>query len=147
MSSRRHIGMIHRLFGFHLAEDADILIMLKQGIHPFDQPPHRCNWVIGFTQVCSLAGRPQYQVIRAHDAGNIHGTLRAFECVLTRLSRVGSDRAVNPPWMFPQALRRIVEDRDPFPNVFESANWTSVGILVLESAMQGGKLIQLPDYK
>ena len=41
----------------------------------------------------------------------------------------------------------ILEDRDPFPNVFQSANWTSVGILAHESAMRGGQIICLPDYK
>lgn len=44
-------------------------------------------------------------------------------------------------------LTAVKEDHAPFPNVFESANWTSVGILAHESAMQAGKLIQLPDYK
>jgi hypothetical protein len=41
----------------------------------------------------------------------------------------------------------VLQDRDPFPNVFQSANWTSVGILAHESAMQGGKIIQLPNYQ
>jgi hypothetical protein len=40
----------------------------------------------------------------------------------------------------------IVEDRDPFPNAAESANWTSVGILAHESALQGGKIIQIPEF-
>jgi hypothetical protein len=40
----------------------------------------------------------------------------------------------------------LVEDRDPFPNAAQSANWTSVGILAHESAMKGGAIMNLPDY-
>jgi len=40
----------------------------------------------------------------------------------------------------------LIEDRDPFPNAVQSANWTSVGILAHESAMKGGQIIKLPDY-
>jgi predicted dehydrogenase len=59
----------------------------------------------------------------------------------------GSGHGGSHPHLANEFLSAIVEDREPFPNVFESANWTSVGILAHESAMQGGKLIQLPDYK
>jgi hypothetical protein len=59
----------------------------------------------------------------------------------------GSGHGGSHPHLANEFLSAILEDRDPFPNVFESANWTSVGILAHESAMQGGKLIQLPDYK
>ena len=38
------------------------------------------------------------------------------------------------------------ENRDPFPNAAQSANWTSVGILAHESAMEGGAIKYLPDY-
>jgi hypothetical protein len=40
----------------------------------------------------------------------------------------------------------LVEDRDPFPNASQSANWTSVGILAHESAMDGGAIKRLPDF-
>jgi hypothetical protein len=59
----------------------------------------------------------------------------------------GSGHGGSHPHLANEFLAAVLEDRDPFPNVFESANWTSVGILAHESAMQGGKLIQLPDYK
>ena len=44
---------------------------------------------------------------------------------------------------FIQALR---EDRAPFPNAVQSANWTCVGILAHESALQGGEIIPLPEF-
>ncbi len=59
----------------------------------------------------------------------------------------GSGHGGSHPHLAHEFLMAVLEDRDPFPNVFKSANWTSVGILAHESAMQGGKLIQLPDYK
>ena len=40
----------------------------------------------------------------------------------------------------------LVEDRDPFPNAAQSANWTSVGILAHESAMEGGALKTMPEF-
>jgi predicted dehydrogenase len=59
----------------------------------------------------------------------------------------GSGHGGSHPHLAHEFLMAVSEDRDPFPNVFQSANWTSVGILAHESAMQGGKLIPLPDYK
>ena len=59
----------------------------------------------------------------------------------------GSGHGGSHPHLAHEFLMAVIEDREPFPNVFQSANWTSVGILAHESAMQGGKLIQLPDYK
>jgi len=59
----------------------------------------------------------------------------------------GSGHGGSHPHLAHEFLSAVAEDRDPFPNVFQSANWTSVGILAHESAMQGGKLIALPDYK
>jgi predicted dehydrogenase len=59
----------------------------------------------------------------------------------------GSGHGGSHPHLAHEFLMAIVEDREPFPNVFQSANWTSVGILAHESALQGGKLIELPDYK
>jgi predicted dehydrogenase len=59
----------------------------------------------------------------------------------------GSGHGGSHPHMAHEFLMAVLEDRDPFPNVFQSANWTSVGILAHESAMQGGKIIQLPNYQ
>jgi predicted dehydrogenase len=59
----------------------------------------------------------------------------------------GSGHGGSHPHLANEFLVSILEDRDPFPNVFQSANWTSVGILAHESAMRGGQIICLPDYK
>jgi predicted dehydrogenase len=59
----------------------------------------------------------------------------------------GSGHGGSHPHLAHEFVSAIIEDRDPFPNVFQSANWTSVGILAHESAMRGGQIIGLPDYK
>ena len=59
----------------------------------------------------------------------------------------GSGHGGSHPHLAHEFIAAILEDRDPFPNVFQSANWTSVGILAHESAMRGGQIICLPDYK
>ena len=50
------------------------------------------------------------------------------------------------PHMVHEFLSALANDRDPFPNAAQSANWTSVGILAHESAMRGGELIRLPEF-
>ena len=44
---------------------------------------------------------------------------------------------------FVSALR---DDRDPWPNAVQSANWTCVGICAHESTKKGGELVRLPDF-
>ncbi len=58
----------------------------------------------------------------------------------------GSGHGGSHPHMVHEFVSAIVEDREPFPNAVQSANWTSVGILAHDSAMDGGKLKNLPDY-
>ncbi len=58
----------------------------------------------------------------------------------------GGGHGGSHPHMVHEFVSAIIENRDPFPNAAQSANWTSVGILAHESALQGGKLIKLPDF-
>ena len=58
----------------------------------------------------------------------------------------GGGHGGSHPHLANEFINALIEDREPFPNAAQSANWTSVGILAHESAMQGGALIQLPDF-
>jgi predicted dehydrogenase len=58
----------------------------------------------------------------------------------------GAGHGGSHPHLAHEFLSALVEDRDPFPNAAQSANWTSVGILAHESALQGGALIKIPDF-
>jgi len=58
----------------------------------------------------------------------------------------GAGHGGSHPHLANEFVRALVEDRDPFPNAVQSANWTCVGILAHESAMKGGALLRLPDF-
>jgi hypothetical protein len=58
----------------------------------------------------------------------------------------GAGHGGSHPHLVHEFVTALKEDRDPFPNAVQSANWTSVGILAHESAMKGGELIKLPDF-
>ncbi len=58
----------------------------------------------------------------------------------------GSGHGGSHPHLVHEFLRALVENRAPFPDARQSANITCVGILAHESAMQGGKLLSLPEF-
>ncbi len=58
----------------------------------------------------------------------------------------GGGHGGSHPHLVHEFLTALTEDRQPFPNAAQSANWTSVGILAHESALQGGKIIYLPEF-
>lgn len=58
----------------------------------------------------------------------------------------GSGHGGSHPHLAHEFLRALVEEREPFPNARQSANWTAVGILAHQSALEGGKIMQLPTY-
>ncbi len=58
----------------------------------------------------------------------------------------GGGHGGSHPHLAHEFLMALVEGRDPWPNAKQSANWTSVGILAHESAMDGGARRDLPDW-
>ncbi len=58
----------------------------------------------------------------------------------------GAGHGGSHPHLVHEFLSSLVEKREPFPNARQSANITCVGILAHESAMQGGKIIALPQF-
>jgi len=65
----------------------------------------------------------------------------------THLSFVqGSGHGGSHPHLVHEIVSALVEDRDPFPNAKQSANWTAVGLCAHESALQGGKIVKLPAW-
>jgi len=59
----------------------------------------------------------------------------------------GSGHGGSHPHLANEFVMSIIENRQPFPNAVQSANWTSVGILAHESALKNGEIIQLPDFE
>jgi hypothetical protein len=58
----------------------------------------------------------------------------------------GSGHGGSHPHLVHEFISSLIKKREPFPNARQSANITCVGILAHESAMQGGKLIDLPAF-
>ncbi len=58
----------------------------------------------------------------------------------------GGGHGGSHPHLANEMVRALVDGRDPYPNAVQSANMTCVGILAHESAMKGGKVIQLPPW-
>ena len=58
----------------------------------------------------------------------------------------GAGHGGSHPHLANEFLKALVEDKDPWPNAVTSANWTCVGICAHESAVQGGKIVNLPGF-
>ncbi len=58
----------------------------------------------------------------------------------------GGGHGGSHPHLAHEFISAVREDRDPFPNAVESANWTCTGILAHESALQGGTVLRLPGF-
>ena len=58
----------------------------------------------------------------------------------------GSGHGGSHPHLANEFAMALVEDRDPFPNADQSANWTCVGLCAHQSALKGGALVKLPSF-
>lgn len=58
----------------------------------------------------------------------------------------GAGHGGSHPHLVHEFLDALDNKRDPYPNAVESANITCVGILAHESAMQGGKTLDMPAF-
>jgi predicted dehydrogenase len=58
----------------------------------------------------------------------------------------GAGHGGSHPHLAHEFLMALVQKRDPFPNAKQSANWTCVGLCAHASALNGGKLVNLPDF-
>lgn len=59
----------------------------------------------------------------------------------------GSGHGGSHPHLVHEFISAITEDRDPFPDVYRSANWTCAGICAHMSAMNNGELVKLPVFR
>jgi predicted dehydrogenase len=58
----------------------------------------------------------------------------------------GAGHGGSHPHLANEFVMSLVEDRDPFPNAKQSANWTCVGLCAHESALKGGAIVKLPAF-
>ena len=82
MADGRQIGLVHRLVGLGLAEDADLLVVLEDRVPGVDDPGDGRLGVLGLADVRPLAGQPEDVVLAADLAGDVDAPLGAVEGVL-----------------------------------------------------------------
>lgn len=58
----------------------------------------------------------------------------------------GAGHGGSHPHLAHEFISALVEDRDPYPNAVQSANWTCVGICAHQSALKGGEIVRLPEF-
>jgi hypothetical protein len=58
----------------------------------------------------------------------------------------GGGHGGSHPHLAHEFVSALVENRDPFPNAVQSANWTCVGICAHLSALKGGEIVRLPEF-
>lgn len=58
----------------------------------------------------------------------------------------GAGHGGSHPHLVHEFVNALVISEDPYPNARQSANITCVGILAHESALNGGKVIRMPDF-
>jgi hypothetical protein len=59
----------------------------------------------------------------------------------------GGGHGGSHPHLVNEFVSSIVEGRASFPDVYQSVNWTCAGICAHESAMRGGTMVPLPDFR
>lgn len=59
----------------------------------------------------------------------------------------GGGHGGSHPHLVHEFISSIVERRPPFPDVYQSTNWTCAGICAHESAMRGGDIVRLPEFR
>ena len=65
MAGGGQVSLVHRLIGLHLAQDADVFVVLKQGVDRFEDALSRGDWVLGLADVRPFTGQPQDEVAAA----------------------------------------------------------------------------------
>jgi predicted dehydrogenase len=58
----------------------------------------------------------------------------------------GAGHGGSHPHLVHEFVSALTEDRDPYPNAVQSANWTCVGICAHQSALKGGEIVRLPEF-
>lgn len=58
----------------------------------------------------------------------------------------GGGHGGSHPHLVNEFVSALRDNRDPWPNAVQSANWTCVGICAHQSTEQGGKIVELPKF-
>lgn len=76
--------------------------------------------------------------------------IRAFTQTIQNVEHLsfiqGSGHGGSHPHLVHEFVTALVQDREPWPNAVQAANWTCVGICAHQSAMEGGQPVRLPAF-
>jgi len=59
----------------------------------------------------------------------------------------GGGHGGSHPHLVHEFVSSILEQRPAFPDVYQSVNWTCAGICAHESALRGGQVVKLPEFR
>jgi predicted dehydrogenase len=82
------------------------------------------------------------KAIRPFTTGGVYGNGKKKHLSFTQ----GAGHGGSHPHLVHEFVSALVEDRDPFPNAKQSANWTCVGLCAHQSALKGGAIVRLPAF-
>jgi predicted dehydrogenase len=82
------------------------------------------------------------KAIRPFTTGGVYGAGKKKHLSFTQ----GAGHGGSHPHLVHEFVSSLVEDRDPFPNAKQSANWTCVGLCAHQSALKGGAIVRLPAF-
>jgi predicted dehydrogenase len=112
----------------------------------------------GESPVLHTAGRPEAEIpvrvevpdfasrlpeaIRGFTGRGVYGEGEQQHLSFTQ----GAGHGGSHPHLVHEFLSALLEDREPYPGATQAANWTCVGILSHESALEGGRRVALPEF-
>ena len=82
------------------------------------------------------------KAIRPFTTGGVYGAGKKKHLSFTQ----GAGHGGSHPHLVHEFVSSLVEDREPFPNAKQSANWTCVGLCAHQSALKGGAIVRLPAF-
>lgn len=80
--------------------------------------------------------------IRPFTTNGVYGVGKKAHLSFTQ----GAGHGGSHPHLVHEFVSAVVENRDPFPNARQSANWTCVGLCAHQSALKGGAIVRLPAF-
>lgn len=98
-------------------------------------------------KIPKLVTAPDYakrlpKAIRPFTTDGVYGVGKKKHLSFTQ----GAGHGGSHPHLVHEFVTALVEDRDPFPNAKQSANWTCVGLCAHQSALKGGAIVRLPAF-
>ena len=117
-----------------------------------DRFRRRFRWELALQAGVLAVGQPEIpERIRIPDGAHLLAEeIRPFTTTIQDAAYLsfiqGAGHGGSHPHLVNEFLRALLENRDPWPNATQSANWTCTGICAHQSAMRGGEIVRLPTF-